>query len=67
MAVSVLLTMGVALWYVGGQPSRAPRLLGSLGSASAAPAAAPIGASPIRSGGIGRFAKPRSGPPRRLR
>ena len=45
--------------------ARAPRLLGSLGATSAAP---DIVAVPgVRPGGIGRFAKPRSGPPRRLR
>jgi hypothetical protein len=64
MAVLLLLALGGALWWVGGQPTRAPRLLGSLGAGAAVvdPALA-AGNTPK---GIGRFARPRLGerPPR---
>ena len=66
MAVSLLLTMAGALWYFGGQAARAPRLLGSVGSGDLTAAAIPT-VAPARAGGIGRFNKPRSAPPRRLR
>lgn len=69
-AFSVLVALVVALWWVGGQPVNAPRLLGMLGSrrgsadspgdaASPAPPAIPVG-------GVGRFARPRPGRPPRL-
>ena len=63
-AVAVLFAIVAALWWVGGQPVNAPRLLGSLGSrqeqpeSGGRPPAAPVG-------GVGRFARPRpSRPPR---
>ena len=63
VAVAVLLLMGAGLLWLGGQPTRAPRLLGSLGAgAASAPAAAAT-----RTGGIGRFSRPRgAGKPPRL-
>jgi hypothetical protein len=61
MAVAVLLIMGTGLWWVGGMPMRQPRLLGSLGNGRNDDA--PVAASP---GGIGRFARLRSGRPPRL-
>ena len=68
MAVSLLALLAAGLWWIGGQPVRPPRLLGSSASASAsvaATAAAPV-ADPTRTGGIGRFARvrPEGRPPR---
>jgi hypothetical protein len=61
-AVSILLATGAALFLFGGRPARGPRLLGSLASR-----AGPVGReAPARIGGIGRFARPRTGPPPRL-
>jgi hypothetical protein len=60
MAVALLLALAVALWWVGGQPLRPPRLLGSLGARESAPPAE------VRLGGIGRFARPRADRPPRL-
>ena len=59
MAVLLLLAMGGALWWVGGQPTRAPRLLGSLGAGAVTIDPAVAGASTPK--GIGRFARPRLG------
>ncbi|HEX7165831.1 MAG TPA: hypothetical protein VF230_02510, partial [Acidimicrobiales bacterium] len=59
MAVALLLLMAAALWWYGGQPTRLPRLLGSLADGRTAE---PI----VGDRGIGRFAKPRTGRPRRL-
>jgi hypothetical protein len=61
MAVAILLAIGVGLWWLGGRPIRPPRLLGSLGSA-----AAPEPSGEIMTGGIGRFARPRTSRPPRL-
>ena len=60
MAVSLLLGLVAALWWVGGKPVRPPRLLGSLGAGAAASSEV-VGAR-----GIGRFSRVRSGgrPPR---
>ena len=60
MAVALLLLLGLALWWVGGQEVRGPRLLGSLGAGAAPDTAA------VATGGIGRFARPRAGTPPRL-
>jgi len=66
VAVMALLAVGGGLWWLSGKPARAPRLLGSVGGASAAsveaPAAVPASAQPPRRG-IGRFARPRTSPP----
>lgn len=60
LAVSLLFLLGAGLWWVGGSPVRAPRLLGSLaGPAAAAP-------SRVTTGGVGRFTRPRTGRPPRL-
>lgn len=60
MAVAILLALVVGLWWIGGQPLRPPRLLGSLGTGQTVETAA------LSTGGIGRFAKVRSAlrPPR---
>ena len=55
ISVLTLLLMGGALWYFGGAPVRAPRLLGAL-----------AGDAPDTGRGIGRFRRDRSGPPARL-
>jgi hypothetical protein len=61
MAVSLLLLIAGALWWVGGAPARPPRLLGSLAGAPSAPV------DDVRMGGVGRFSRPRppGRPPRR--
>lgn len=53
MAVSVLFFMAVALWWLGGNPARMPRLIGALAGGGAVVAAPP----PAR--GVGRFARAR--------
>ena len=60
LAVVLLLAMAAGLWWVGGQPVRPPRLLGSLG------AGIPVAVDEVRTGGIGRFARVRTAarPPR---
>lgn len=69
-AVLTLMAIGGALFWLGSQPVRAPRLLGSLGGSGTAVAAAATAAdaSIVRapSRGIGRFARPRTAPPTRL-
>lgn len=60
MAVALLMLTGGALWWVGGMPIRPPRLLGSLGNGRTTEV------GPSTMGGIGRFARPRSGRPPRL-
>jgi hypothetical protein len=60
MAVGILLLMGTGLWWVGGMPLRGPRLLGSLGHGRA------TDEPPVSNGGIGRFARLRTGRPPRL-
>lgn len=61
MAVAILALLAAGLWWVGGMPVRAPRLLGSLGAGE--PSA--VTTDPADRG-IGRFARPRpeSKPPR---
>ncbi len=62
MAVAILGALAAALFWIGGQPVRAPRLLGSLGAGQPVD----VAMSPD-TGGIGRFARPRGeGRPRRL-
>lgn len=63
-AVAMLLAIGAAFWWLAKQPSRVPRLLGSVGGA-ANPAEAQVRAL-VRTGrarGIGRFARYREAPP----
>ena len=61
IALALLAAIGLAVWWFGGQPIRAPRLLGSLGAGNVADE--PVF---VRSGGIGRFARPRGERPPRL-
>jgi hypothetical protein len=56
MAVSVLFFMALALWWLGGNPDRMPRLIGALAGESRAPSPPP---TPLR--GVGRVARPRHG------
>lgn len=60
VGVWLLVDTGLVLLLFGARQQRQPRLLGSLGSRSVGPAPEPPG--PV--GGLGRFARPRSGPPR---
>ena len=60
MAVALLLALAGGLWWVGGKPVRAPRLLGSLGAGS------DVVDEPVATGGIGRFARQRAGRAPRL-
>lgn len=63
-SVTLLLLLGLGLWYLSGQEVREPRLLGGLaasgGAGNAAKAVAPAA---DRGRGIGRFKRERSGPP----
>lgn len=59
MAVAALLAMLGGLWWVAGQPVRAPRLLGSVAKGRER-------AEKIRVGGIGRFARVREAAPNRV-
>ena len=63
LGVWLMIDAGLAVVFFGGGPERAPRLLGSLASRRGATAPLEVGA---QLGGIGRFARPRTGPPRRL-
>lgn len=60
-AVTLLLLLGLGLWYLSNQEVRQPRLLGGLSRARDATAAAP--ATPTAARGIGRFRRERTGPP----
>jgi hypothetical protein len=62
MAVSMLLAMAGALWWLGGNPGRGPRLIGAVAGRTPGEGSAP---SPLLRG-IGRFARPRGGPAPRL-
>jgi hypothetical protein len=67
MAFGLLVATGLALFYVSAQPERAPRLLGSLGARGrVGGSGANVGAGDAAAGGLGRFARPRTAPPRRL-
>lgn len=61
MAAAVLVALGAVLYLISRRPARPPRLIGAF-AGNAPPAAPPS----ERIGGIGRFARPRSGPPPRL-
>jgi hypothetical protein len=61
MALVLLFGLALAWWWVGGQESRGPQLLGSLAGEGRR-----SHQSGVRNGGIGRFARPRDGRPRRL-
>ena len=66
-AVAVLFVLAAALWWVGGQPVNAPRLLGSLGDRRGAGPSETAGSAPaVPVGGVGRFARPRPTRPSRL-
>jgi len=65
LAVWVLLDVGAVLLWYGSDTVRPPRLLGSLGARQASLSSGPLEHEPIV-GGIGRFARLRSGPPSRL-
>ena len=62
IALVMLALIVLALWWFGGEQVRAPRLLGSLGEGVQVEDPNVY----VRSGGIGRFARPRTGPPARL-
>jgi hypothetical protein len=69
MAFGLLVILMLALVGLAARPERVPRLLGSVGAARRATAPTAPGAVPVvatAAGGIGRFARPRTGPPRRL-
>jgi hypothetical protein len=62
IALVMLGAIVLSLWWFGGEQTRAPRLLGSLGEGVKVE-------DPnlyVRTGGIGRFARPRTKPPARL-
>ena len=62
VALGLLLALVAALWWFGGQQARSPRLLGSLGDGKEGVPDEVF----LPSGGIGRFARPRTRPPVRL-
>jgi hypothetical protein len=61
-AVVALAVIGAAMWWLGGRPMPAPRLLGGTAAGEVDVTDAPV----ARVGGIGRFARPRSAPPNRF-
>lgn len=63
-AVAVLFVLLAAWWWAGGGQARAPRLLGPFGAEDRRLAPATVRVGPDK--GIGRFARPRERPPRRL-
>ncbi|HVF73811.1 MAG TPA: hypothetical protein VM938_02080 [Acidimicrobiales bacterium] len=63
MAVSMLLAMAGALWWLGGSPTRGPRLIGAV--AGRTPGQSPAVPAPLLRG-VGRFARPRGGRAPRL-
>jgi hypothetical protein len=63
-AVWVLIDVGGLLFWYGSAPARRPRLLGSVGAHRGTPDSDDEPDAPVR--GIGRFARPRRGPPGRL-
>ena len=68
IALVMLGGLVLALWWFGGEQARAPRLLGSLGDHTRTDSGAPVEETHlyVRTGGIGRFARPRTKPPARL-
>lgn len=65
LAIVTLGAIGAALWWLSTQPQRAPRLLGSVGGgATVVTAAVPQTTTAVR--GLGRFARPRTAPPRAI-
>jgi hypothetical protein len=62
VALGLLGALALGLWWFGGQQARAPRLLGSLGEGASVDEPGLY----VPSGGIGRFARPRTRPPARL-
>jgi hypothetical protein len=68
IALAMLGAVVLSVWWFGGEQARAPRLLGSLGNHIRTDEGVPV-EDPnlyVRSGGIGRFARPRTKPPARL-
>jgi hypothetical protein len=62
-AVAMLLAIGVAFWWLASQPSRLPRLLGSVGGgASAEEAQVTAAVRTTKARGVGRFARHRDAP-----
>jgi hypothetical protein len=66
LALGLLGLLAAGLWWFGGQQARSPRLLGSLGASDVGDSADAGANLYLPSGGIGRFARPRTGPPPRL-
>lgn len=64
MAFCLLVALGLTAWFLAAQQDRAPRLLGPLAARMRPAGAAAEGPAAVR--GLGRFARPRSTPPRRL-
>ena len=62
IALGLLGAIAMSVWWFGGEQARAPRLLGSLGEGVHVEDPGVY----VRSGGIGRFARPRTRPPARL-
>lgn len=63
VAVALLLAIGAAFWWLGNQPRRMPRLLGSVGGAAAETNT--LVTAPVFTGrqrGVGRFARHRDAP-----
>ncbi|GAC1532909.1 MAG: hypothetical protein NVS3B12_11610 [Acidimicrobiales bacterium] len=59
LAVALLIGIGLALFWFGGETVRAPRLIGNLGGRMGIGSAPAVAPKPMR--GIGRFARPRDG------
>ena len=59
LAVALLIGIGLALFWFGGETVRAPRLIGNLGGRMGIGSTPAAASKPMR--GIGRFARPRDG------
>jgi hypothetical protein len=65
-AVTALGIIGIAMWWLGGRPMPAPKLIGGAAVDGAAVDGSRVVPAAVPVGGIGRFARPRPNPPNRF-